>query len=171
MRILALLLSLSFFLPTICFSQEKPKEPTLKSENYGSWSLICSESTGDKAHCQISQIISNDTKGEKVVLGISVYFLESTTTKPAITFRMSSKAIQKAGIGLKIDNGDEYRLPINECNDKICTATGLLDTALLDKLNHGTYCQIAFLLQNRQQMAVPVALNGFKESFSRLQSK
>lgn len=152
------------------FAQPNLPKPKFSSENYGSWSLVCPKTIGDETPCQISQVVANDPKGKKVILGISVYYFDSTD-KSVITFRLSSIAVREAGIGLKIDNGDEFRLPINKCDKKVCIATGLMDENMLAKFCNGTFCQLAFILPNKKQMTVPVSLNGFENAFKNLKHK
>ena len=152
------------------FAQPNLPKPNFSSETYGSWSLICPQTTNDDTPCQISQVVSSDPKGKKTILGISVYYFGSTD-KSAITFRLSPIAVREVGIGLKIDNGDEFRLPINECNKQVCIATGSMDKEMLTKFFNGTFCQLAFILPNRKQMTVPISLNGFEDAFKNLKTK
>lgn len=170
LRTLFLGLMIFVLIPFSVFAQENMPNRPLTAETFGSWSLICPEKIDKKTPCQISQIVANDPEGRKVLLGVSVYFAGSPK-RPMIDFRLSSIASQTAGIGLKIDNGDEFRLPINECNNQICIATGFLDETMLTRFNKGALCQLAYLLPDRKQMTVPVSLKGFEEAFSKLKLK
>ncbi len=134
---------------------------------FGDWSLICPDKGEDKSACFISQSVATDPKGQKVLLGISVSFV-GTPNVPRIDFRLTPTAVAEAGIGLKIDNGDEFRLPISECDKRICVASGLLDKNMLARLKNGTFCQLAYILPGGKQMTLPVSLKGFSKAYSNL---
>ncbi len=128
---------------------------------FGSWSLICTEG------CALSQVTTTDPKGTKVLMGVSVYFPPKATVA-TIDFRMSPSAKQKVGIGLKVDNFPDFRLPFSRCDDRVCLASGFLDEPLLSQFKSGTFAKVAFVLGDSKQMILPLSLAEFSTAFSEL---
>ena len=132
---------------------------------FGSWGLLCFDRK--PRVCTFSQAVSTDPRGAQVVLGVAVH-VDPGSTRPKISFRMSQLALSSAGLGLKIDQAAEYRLPMSSCDERVCLASGWLDGGLRTALETGTVAQVAFLMQDSKQVLVPLSLNGFKEGVEEL---
>lgn len=115
----------------------------------------------------ISQLVAVDPKGEKVVLGLTVDYADSPSV-PTIRIRFTSAANAQAGIGIKIDDGPEMRLAINNCNAQRCESVGRLSPRVLKLWRSGKMAQLAFIDQGGKQMLFPVSLSGFDPALSAL---
>ena len=132
---------------------------------FGSWGLLCFDRK--PRVCTLSQAVSTEPRGTQVVLGVAVH-VDPGSTRPKISFRMSQLALPSAGLGLKIDQAAEYRLPMSTCDERVCLASGWLNGGLRTALENGTVAQVAFLMQDRKQVLVPLSLKGFKEGVQEL---
>ena len=135
------------------------------------WGLSC-EKTHDvedmaSKKCAISQVVTTDLKSGKVLLGVTVDYLDSPTV-PTIHFRFSPTAKPAPGIGVKIDEQAEMRLPISGCNTQRCEASGRLVPEVLKFFQTGHIAQIAFIAENDKQVILPLMLNGFDMALSAL---
>lgn len=141
----------------------------LQNKIYGAWSLMCA---GQGGPCQLSQVVARDPSGQQVVLGATVVLAAANPggpPRPMLEFRMSPDVVQKAGIGLKIGDGPEYRLRMSKCDTRACLASGWLEGDLRKALATSPVAQVAFLMPPKQQLAVPLSLAGFEEGVQALQ--
>lgn len=147
----------------------RPK--TTREETFSSWGLSCAVAQDERGspleRCMISQRVAVDPKGEKVVLGLTVDYADSPTV-PTIRIRFSPAANAQAGIGIKIDDGPEMRLAINNCNAQRCESVGRLSTQVLKLWRSGKQAQLAFIGHGGKQMLFPVSLAGFDPALSAL---
>ena len=140
-------------------------QPASEERRYASWSLIC----GDPllSNCSLSQIVARDPQGKKVVLGATVH-IDRVSMRPQLSLRQSPDALKEAGIGLKIEPGPEYRLPIAHCDTQVCEANGWLEGDLRRQLEHAKVAQVAFRMNNRQQVLAPLSLQGLDQGLQEL---
>lgn len=117
----------------------------------------------------ISQVVATDAAKTKVVLGITVDYLDSPAV-PTVRFRFSSGAKASAGIGVKVDNHPDMRLAISDCNAQRCESIGRLSGPVLKIWRGGKHAQLAFLFKNGKQVLLPFSLAGFKPALSALES-
>lgn len=141
---------------------------------FSSWGLSCEEDQGLKdaapKKCAISQIVTTDLKSGGVLLGVTVNFLDSPTV-PTIHFRFSPTAKPAPGIGVKIDEQAEMRLPISDCNAQRCEASGRLVSDVLKLFQAGRVAQVAFIAENDKQVTIPLMLNGFDIALAALNNR
>lgn len=150
-------------------AQDRPK--VTKEMRFSAWGLSCAVAQNDRGsaeeRCMISQVIATDPQRKKVVLGITVDYLDSPKT-PTVHFRFAAGANTKAGIGLKIDDRPEMRLVINNCNEQRCESVGRLSPDVLKVWRKGKNAQFAFLAKNGEQVILPVSLAGFDAALAAL---
>jgi invasion protein IalB len=148
-----------------------PDQPGAARESterlFGAWSLICS--THKPPRCGLTQVVATDPAGKQVVLGAAVHPVPELG-KLRLEFRVSSAVDPKAGIGMKFQDGPEYRLPMSGCAKQFCTASGLLEGAIREALENGKAVQMAFMMPGPKQALVPLALGGFKEGLLALEA-
>jgi invasion protein IalB len=133
---------------------------------FGSWSLICS--TQKPPRCGLTQAVATDPAGKQVVLGAAVHPVPELG-KLRLEFRVSGAADPKAGIGMKFQDGPEFRLPMSGCTKQFCAASGVLEGPIRDALENGKAVQLAFMMPGPKQALVPLALAGLKEGLSELE--
>jgi invasion protein IalB len=144
----------------------QPKAADSSERLFGSWSLICSKHKPPR--CGLTQAVATDPAGKQVVLGAAVHPVPELG-KLRLEFRVSSAADPKAGIGMKFQDGPEYRLPMSGCTAQYCTASGVLDGGIREALENGKAVQMAFMMPGPKQALVPLALGGFKEGVAALE--
>ncbi len=144
-----------------------PAAPGNSTERlFGSWSLICSAHKPPR--CGLTQVVATDPAGKQVVLGAAVHPVPELG-KLRLEFRVSSAVDAKAGIGMKFQDGPEYRLPMSGCTAQYCTASGVLEGGIREALENGKAVQLAFMMPGPKQALVPLALGGFKEGVAALE--
>lgn len=148
---------------------EKPR--VTREARFDSWGLTCAVSKNEagqpEERCMISQLVYTNPQQAQVVLGISVDYGDSSKV-PTMRARFSPAAVQKAGIGIKIDAQPEMRLAIGDCNEQRCEAVGRLSPEVLKLWRNGKMAQLAFLQQGGKQMLLPVSLAGFGNALTAL---
>ncbi|SFU73309.1 invasion associated locus B family protein [Pseudoduganella namucuonensis] len=148
---------------------EKPR--VTREARFDSWGLTCAVSKNEagqpEERCMISQLVYTNPQKARVVLGVSVDYGDSSKV-PTMRARFSPAAVQKAGIGVKIDAQPEMRLAISDCNEQRCEAVGRLSPEVLKLWRNGKMAQLAFLQQGGKQMLLPVSLTGFGNALTAL---
>jgi invasion protein IalB len=150
----------------------------LREERFASWGLVCevaSDPTGrGSERCSISQSVSLDPGRSKVVLGVVADYLDSPDV-PTLRFRLAPTAERRAGIGLKIDDRPEMRLPLDDCNAQRCETAGRLRGEVLKRWREGKAVQLAFIdTASGRQVLLPISLDGFVpalDALTRLQRR
>jgi invasion protein IalB len=148
---------------------EDPSRPRLtRDERYAAWGMSCAVAAGGtgqpQERCMLSQVVG--TQG-KVVLGVTVDYLDSAHV-PTMRLRFSPGADRKAGVGFKIDDQPEMRLPISDCNTRHCEAVGRLTPPVLAQWKSGKLAQLAFIQEGGRQALLPIPLTGFRDAMSAL---
>lgn len=149
--------------------------PTITvDEAFASWGLSCATAQGPDGkpleRCMVSQWVTTEPKGGKVLLGVTVDYADSPTV-PTMRFRFAPVAKQSAGVGIKIDNQPEMRLAINDCNTQRCEAVGRLAPKVLLMWQKGRIAQFAFVEQGGKQVIFPITLSGFEPALSDLRRR
>jgi invasion protein IalB len=149
----------------------KPGDPATAKPGadavFGSWSLACG---GEHQRCALTQAVSRDREGRLVVLG-AVILQPAGSQRLRLDFRVSPQAMAKAGIGVKMGTGAEYRLPMSQCDVQVCVASGWIDGPLQKDIERNQVAQVAFLMDDRKQVLVPLSLGGLREAMAELQRR
>lgn len=156
MRVIFLLLFL------VCSYSVEANETT----DFGSWSLIC----GEKGNCSLSQLVSTDSEAKNILLGVNVNFSVSQNF-PVLILRLPPSIYKESGVGIKIDDKDAIQLPISQCNYQACQSVIKIDELLLQQMQSGQLAKIAFALQEKKQLTLPVSLLMFREAYAALESR
>jgi len=72
------------------------------------------------------------------------------------------------GISVKIDAKDSFNLEIEYCDKQGCYAGILLDQSLLVMLKKGRQAVVSFQNRGRQEISLPISLNGFSSGLAAL---
>lgn len=145
--------------------QNRP-EPLTADRQFGAWSLVCGGPS--RATCSLSQIVARDREGTQVVLGVVLRRLPGES-RSSLEFRMSPDAVVQAGVGMKIGDGPEYRLPMSRCDAKACLASGWVEGDIRRDLLAAPAAQVAFMMPGRKQVLAPVALQGLAEGLAEVE--
>lgn len=160
------------WLPTLAVAADAAAPQATKEQRFESWGLTCAVAQDEKGEpserCMISQVVATDRAQTKVVLGITIDYLDSPSV-PTVRFRFSSAAKASAGIGVKIDKHPDMRLAINGCNAERCESVGRMSAPVLKLWRGGKRGQMAFLFQDGKQVLLPFSLSGFKPALAALE--
>jgi invasion protein IalB len=141
-----------------------PQPAMIEQTRFSAWGLSCEEAQDvmqmASNKCIISQLVTTDPKSGRVVLGVTVDYLNSPAVA-TIRFRFSPTAKVAPGIGIKIDESTEMRLPVSDCNPRRCEASGRLKPEVLKLWRSGRIAQFAFFAENDRQVTLPISLEGF----------
>lgn len=137
-----------------------------ETKDFGAWSLIC----GEKGNCSLSQLVATDAEAKNILLGVNVNFSISPDF-PVLILRMPPSIYQKSGVGIKIDDKDAIQLPISQCNHQACQSVIKMDEVLLQQMKNGQMAKIAFALQEKKQLTLPVSLQMFSDAYAALESR
>jgi invasion protein IalB len=135
-----------------------------RDQRFGNWGYSCAlardEHEREVERCMISQLVAVNPKARQVVLGLTVDFADSAAV-PTLRARFSSQAARKAGIGVKVDDRPDMRLPISDCDALRCEAVGRMAPPVLKVWLSGKQARFAFLMAGGRQVVLPVSLTGF----------
>lgn len=152
----------------------KPQSAMMDEARFSAWGLSCESAQEVKdlasKKCIIAQIVTTDPKSGRVLLGVTVDYLDSPTVA-TIRFRFSPTAKVASGIGIKIDESTEMRLPISDCDAQRCEAFGRLKPDVLKLWRSGRMAQLAFIAENDQQVTLPIFLDGFDRALAALDER
>jgi invasion protein IalB len=135
---------------------------------YGAWSYECtSQDTLKNELCVANQLVLHK-KTNKAVLGVIVGFLPNHP-EPHIIFRLSPSANVDKGAAVKVDELQSFKIPISNCDEKICEIRSFIPKELLTQMRKGKQLLFAFFL-DQEQVTYPVSLDGFDKTYTELQN-
>lgn len=117
--------------------------------------------------CMLGQLVTTDPERRQVVLAATVDFYEGVDA-PALRFRLASAMRHESGIGLKIDELAEMRLPVTACDQRVCVAAGRLTAEVQARIESGRAAEVNFLMADGRTLRVPLSLTGFREGMAAL---
>lgn len=138
---------------------------------FGAWSVQCATAAGwERPHCTATQLVATDPAGKKAVLGVTLDRVD-TQPKPRIAFRLTAAAYRPAGVAIKIDDFKPMRLPLTNCDDRLCETQAWLDDDVVARMRKGKVLQFAYFLDPKNQATYPVSLMGFTEALAALDKR
>ena len=159
----AILIALLLALPTAGFAAPKT------GQKYGDWTIGCNKPKGaDKEICSIEQNVLN--KEGKTVVAIAIGY-PPKQPEPIAIIRMPLGILLPAGMGIKLENGEISRAPIQRCTKEGCIAAIKLNKDLLSNLKKGDKAQVLFAITKDRTLAATLSLKGFTAGLSSLQKK
>ena len=135
---------------------------------YGAWSYECkSQDASNNELCVANQLVLHK-KTNNAVLGVIIGFLPNHPM-PHIIFRLSPSANINKGAAVKVDELRSFKIPISNCDEKICEVRSFIPEKLLKQMRMGKQLLIAFFL-DQKQVTYPVSLDGFDKTYTALQA-
>jgi invasion protein IalB len=120
------------------------------------WQLSCNNAE----KCIITQqVIARRGNQSQVLAGATI---AKNATNTILTIRVSAVANQQQGLGLKVDSHEAIRVPLQQCDRKVCESNIVLDSLLLQEMQSGDVLTVAFIDTNNKQVSLPLYLQGFK---------
>jgi invasion protein IalB len=136
-------------------------------KKFQDWTVRCEKPAEAKTEvCFIFQTLV-DEKAKQAVLQTVVGYL-SDGKQPAMIFTVPLGVALRAGIGIKIDDGELMRLPYENCNPAGCIAGLPLDDKLLSTLKRGIKGTVIIHDGGGRQVTLEVSLKGFTAGFESL---
>ncbi|QHJ12423.1 hypothetical protein FX988_02680 [Paraglaciecola mesophila] len=132
-------------------------------QTFGSWSLLC----GDQGNCSVSQLVAMDPDGKKVLLGANINFSMSNSF-PVLMLRMPPNLNKTSGVGIKIDDNKAIQVALSQCTSVACQSVIKIDKTLFAEMRDGKLAKVAFALEKRKQLTLPLSLDGFSDAYAAL---
>lgn len=137
-------------------------------ETYGAWIYECNPQAGSEKNLCVANQLVVDKNAKQAVLGVMVGFLPGHPM-PHIIFRLSPNANLDKGAAVKVDDLNSLKVPISNCDEKICEVRSFIPKELLSQMRMGKQMLFAFFV-DQKQVTYPVSLNGFDKTYTALQA-
>lgn len=169
MKITKLIIALLLLLPGVIFAQEYLiKEPDSKAKTYNSWANQCeTEPNTERKICYSSQTILIKEKDVEI-LYIAIGHIPDSD-KPLLRMTTPLGTLLPEGMLLKVDDGEESRLPYVFCNRIGCHIEVGVTEKFLTAIKKGNKLNIRFLDLGGREFNVPVSLSGFTKAYDALE--
>ena len=146
----------------------EPKAGPRDGQEFQDWRLRCEAATEQRPEfCEMRQRIV-DQEGKRVLLA-AVGRLPNTDM-PGLLFVLPLGISLPPGTFLKIDQGEELRVPVERCEQQGCRIELLLKDDLLSLLKAGTRATVSFHVYDgqgqRPRVDVPISLLGFSAALA-----
>ena len=134
---------------------------------HGDWELRCETPPGAaREQCALIQSVAAEDK-PNVTLVIIV--LKTADNKSRLLRVVAPLGVLlPAGLGLKIDQGDQGRAGFVRCLPTGCIAEVVMEDKLIDLMRTGTQATFYIFQTPEEGIGIPVALAGFKDGYERL---
>jgi len=133
------------------------------------WSVNCGARPGsDVQQCVATQSVTIGGDASKMVVGVMVAH-QKEHALPHIVFRISPSANREKGVAVKVDEFDQFQVPITNCDQNVCEIRSFIPENLLAHMRKGKLLQFAFFL-NDKQVTYPISLEGFNKTYQTLLS-
>lgn len=162
-------------------AQEQPAQPaqpeqtapdaavTASPTNSGPppWSARCAAATRDAAlDCQLEQRAVVTETGQLLLL--VTIAVPGESRQPMLSIRTPLQMFLPAGVRIDIDGRNAQKLDFQTCDQQGCYTRGPISNALLEAMFKGLKLNIIIESINRQQLTVPMSLEGFTEVYGKV---
>jgi invasion protein IalB len=160
-------LNLSYIPNSIGQNNSNPDADDIEVTKHKDWAVQCENATQDGlVSCFMFQRILVKDSGESL-LRMTVDQPQGLAAQRAI-FVIPLGTYVTPGISVKIDSNDSINLEIEYCDKKGCYAGILLDHSILTMLKGGREAVVSFQNRGRQEISLPISLNGFTSGLAAL---
>ena len=146
-----------------------PEAVTATPNNAGPppWSARCSATTRDAAlDCQLEQRAVVTETGQLLLL--VTIAVPGESRQPALSVRTPLQMFLPAGVRIDIDGRNAQKLDFQTCDPQGCYARAPISNALLEAMFKGLKLNIIIESINRQQLTVPMSLEGFTQVYDKV---
>jgi invasion protein IalB len=91
------------------------------------------------------------------------------THKPVLAIQMPLGLFLPGGVSLKLDDGKPDRLDVQTCDQKGCYIQMPVSNDMLQAMGKGKQMMVSFQNLSKQDINVPVPLNGFMVAYQKIQ--
>lgn len=150
-------------------AQAAPEAMTAAPDDAGPppWSARCSAATRDAAlDCQIEQRAVVTETGQLLLL--VTIGVPGESRQPMLSIRTPLQLFLPAGVRIDIDGRNAQKLDFQTCDQQGCYVRGPISNTLLEAMFKGMKLNIIIESLNRQQLTVPMSLEGFTAVYERV---
>ena len=117
--------------------------------------------------CSVEQSII-ETKSRQLLMQVLVR-VPPDTHKPVLTIQMPLGLFLPGGVMLKLDDGKSDRLDVQTCDQKGCYIQMPVSNDMLQAMGKGKQMTVSFQNLSKQDINIPVPLNGFMVAYQKVQ--
>ena len=117
--------------------------------------------------CSVEQSII-ETKSRQLLMQVVVR-VPPDTRKPALVLQLPLGLFLPAGIKLQFDDGKPERFDVQTCDQKGCYVQMPVSSDMLQAMSKGKSMSVTFQNLAKQDIGVPVPLNGFMVAYQKIQ--
>ena len=134
---------------------------------HGDWELRCETPPGAaREQCALIQSVAAEDKPN---VSLVVIVLKTADNKSRLLRVVAPLGVLlPAGLGLKIDQGDQGRAGFVRCLPTGCIAEVVMEDKLIDLMRTGTQATFYIFQTPEEGIGIPVALAGFKDGYEKL---
>ena len=163
---------------TVEVSENQPQKITPQKatdiENFDFWKLECDK---EKTNCNIFQRLTfqqktaDDTTQTVLALNLIIYMAQDEAGKktPRIRFITPLGLDLTAGLAMRVDEGQEFKMPIQMCNASGCMADYNLGADVLKEMKNGANILVGYRLPNSKPLILKASLKGITAAYDALQ--
>lgn len=141
--------------------------PPTHEEQIQDWTLRCATLQDGKVSCEMIQTVRQRDSGKEMMLMAVGYPPGEKQLLAWIVVPLG--VLLPPGLGLKIDEAEPGRLPIQYCEPNGCIAPWAPTEQELAALKAGNRLTVIVHDRNGKQVGLPVSLKGFTAAVARLQ--
>lgn len=160
--------------PTVrpAVGQEVPAAPAalppMDEQQFDAWTVRCTKvESGAQKRCEMVQMVREGDGGRELLLMAVGYPPGETRLLAWLVLPLG--VLLPPGLGLKVDEGEPARLPIQYCEPTGCLAPWAPTEAELSKLKAGQKLVVIVHDRNGKQFGLLVSLKGFTAALAELQ--
>ncbi len=132
------------------------------------WSIGCSSATAQAAlSCSISQLVFVK-KTQQRILKVTVNKPVKPGDKATILFALPHGLHLPNGVKLRVDQGKVITHPIQTSSNEGVYAATAMNDEFLNSLKMGNKLFVTVTSSNKQDVGIPVSLNGFTAAYNRI---
>lgn len=152
-----------------------PKEERVKPEvsQFKDWLVQCLKPEGQLKRCiMVQHILAKNVEGvaeNTPIAGLEVGYLPSAD-KPILKVGVPLGVLLPQGLAIHVDDEPTMRAPFQQCTEGGCQAFFPMNEELVTALQGGKKGKIIFQDAAKQNISIPVSLNGFTAAYNKLTS-
>ena len=150
--------------PTTAPQAKSPPAPTAGP----GWAVNCKSEASEKAlECRMSQTVVLKQSGQ--VLTNVTFRLPSDTKKPEVVVQLPLGIFLPAGASFQVDENARQQLTIRACDRNGCYGNAPISSDVMATLKKGKQLKVSFQTLAEKPVTVPLSLDGFPESYAKIE--
>jgi len=151
--------------PALGQSVQQSEEVPEDVQTFQDWRVQCESPEGaPQERCYMYQNLVMRESGQRVLL---VGVVRDAQNAAAI-FTAPLGVLLPPGVTIQVDDGDEMRVPFQQCGRQGCVARLRLGDELLSAMRAGLEAQVTIYRADQQPVSLPVSLKGFTAAYTAL---